>query len=355
MFLPVNVMAQTKDMNSLRNGPLAMPSLWTGSSPSTMPDECAAACSRAHTPPKDAEAPSPPGKRVRSERAGPSNPRAKKARNTAAQPSLDVLSLEAPGRLTAPASPAASCSSQTPSKNSLLAKPTREVFRDLVATLDTVLPVEHRSCARPNGAGSRSLGTAGRSVHDVLADVVRAVAARRAALERKTMLQSCGALSFEVEMPGWVVTSASPGAELLFENAPWGSMEGQSLADFVHSDDLGPFNALWSSGHHEIRIQLMYFPGPDAQTSPALDAPPFEAHRDSSDDTCGLPNFTAPGDEFGASFFDNDPLLCDLEDASHSTAAAGLSCCFVETNVHVLDLPTSDTSPRRALVTMCVS
>jgi hypothetical protein len=98
MFLPVNVMAQTKDMNSLRNGPLAMPSLRTGSSPSTMPDECAAACSRAHTPPKDAEAPSPPGKRVRSERAGPSNPRAKKARNTAAQPSLDVLSLEAPGR-----------------------------------------------------------------------------------------------------------------------------------------------------------------------------------------------------------------------------------------------------------------
>ena len=176
-----------------------------------------------------------------------------------------------------------------------------------------------------------------------------------AELDRKTMLQSRGALSFEVEMPGWVVKSSSPGAELFFEHAPWGSMEGQCLADFVHFDDFGPFNTLWSSGHHGARVKLMHFQGPDAQTSPALN-PPFEAHRDSSDDTCALPNFAAPGDDFGASVFDYDPLLGDLEDTSHSITAAGTTCNFMEADVHVLDLPTSDTgSPRRALVTMRLS
>ena len=327
-----------------------------GAPSSPMTDEYATSCSRAHTPPQDIKPRAPPGKRRRCEHAGPCNVRAKKARPTAAPPVLDMLPLDTLGRLAGPASPSSrpASSSQAPSRNSLLAKPTREVFRELVAVLDTVLPVDHRSSARPNGAGSRSLGTAGRSVLDVLADVVRAVAARKAELDRKNALQSRGALSFEVEMPGWVVTSTSPGAEPFFEHAPWGSsMEGQSLADWVHSDDVETFNALWSSGHHETRIKLLHFPGPDAQTSPALNPPPFEAHCDSSGDTCVHFNLAAPGGVFGASVFDYDPLLGDLEDTSHSTAAPGLSCRFVEADVHVLDLPTLDTeSPRRALVTM---
>jgi len=36
----------------------------------------------------------------------------------------------------------------------------------------------------------------------------------------------------------------SPGAKLFFKDAPWGSVEGQSLADFVQWEDLDDFNAL---------------------------------------------------------------------------------------------------------------
>jgi hypothetical protein len=124
-------------------------------------------------------------------------------------------------------------------------RPTRTVLKELVATLDTVLPEAYRSTPRPNGAGSRSLGKSGRSMHDVLADVVRAVAARRADFDRTQVFRSRGPLIFEVEMPGWIITSMSPGAELFFKDAPWGSMEGQSLADFVQWEDLEDFNTLF--------------------------------------------------------------------------------------------------------------
>ena len=67
---------------------------------------------------------------------------------------------------------------------------TRETFRSLVSSLDSILPPEFRSHPRPNGAGSRSLGVAGRSVHDVLTDVVRAVAARRSELDSKSKLHA---------------------------------------------------------------------------------------------------------------------------------------------------------------------
>jgi hypothetical protein len=124
---------------------------------------------------------------------------------------------------------------------------TREVFKRLVATLDSVLPTDFRSVPRPNGAGARSLGNAGRSAHDVLADAVRFVAARRHKLDQQAMLRSRGSMTVEVETSDCTITAMSPGAENFFKDAPWGSMMGQSLRDFVKWEDLDNLNALMSS------------------------------------------------------------------------------------------------------------
>jgi len=132
---------------------------------------------------------------------------------------------------------------------------TREVFKRLVATLDSVLPTDFRSAPRPNGAGARSLGDAGRSVHDVLTDVVRAVAARRHKLDQQAllrervslmqaMLRSRGRITIEVETADCTIAAMSPGAEFFFKDAPWGSTLGQSLRDFVQWEDLENFNTL---------------------------------------------------------------------------------------------------------------
>jgi len=125
-------------------------------------------------------------------------------------------------------------------------RPTRQVFKELVSAIDTLIPSNFRTSRCHNGAGARSLGIAGRSVHDVLSDVVRVVAARRAELDCRRILRSRGALLFEVEMPGWIITGMSPGGELFLKDAPWGSMEGlgPSLADFVHMEDLDALHAL---------------------------------------------------------------------------------------------------------------
>jgi len=124
---------------------------------------------------------------------------------------------------------------------------TREVFKRLVATLDSVLPTDFRSAPRPNGAGARSLGRAGRSSHDVLADAVRFVAARRHKVDQQVMLRSRGTITVEVETSDCTITAMSPGAEFFFKDAPWGSMMGQSLRDFVQWEDLENLNALMSS------------------------------------------------------------------------------------------------------------
>ena len=124
---------------------------------------------------------------------------------------------------------------------------TRETFKRLVAELDAVLRADLRSAPRPNGAGPRSLGNAGRSSHDVLADVVRSVAALRSELDQQCMLRSSGAVTVEVETSDWTITAMSPGAEIFFKDAPWGSMMGQSLTDLVKWEDLDALHSLMSS------------------------------------------------------------------------------------------------------------
>ena len=56
---------------------------------------------------------------------------------------------------------------------------TKRVGKELVRQLDMVLPKEFRRGMSVNGAGGRSLGITGRSLHDVLEDTVMAVARLR--------------------------------------------------------------------------------------------------------------------------------------------------------------------------------
>jgi len=261
-------------------------------------------------------------------------------------------------------------------RQSMQARTTRDVFKELVATLDQVLPDEFRSCPRPNGAGSRSLGGGGRSVHDVFADVVRAVAARRAELDRLAILRSCGPVTVEVEMPGWTITSLSPGAELFFKDAPWGSVVGQSLADFVQWEDLDLFNSLCrphdalldyplccelqtlsqssaDSAHESATrcIKLMHFQDPGHTQRPLpsrrLPSPAACAQSQASStecpNTCGreeanlllrLPSAS----EHGCVAFIHDPLLCEhslLDTAEQSVTVIGE---YVAMRVQVLEI-----------------
>jgi hypothetical protein len=55
------------------------------------------------------------------------------------------------------------------------------------------------------------------------------------------------AMTVEVETSDCTITAMSPGAEFFFKDAPWGSMMGQSLRDFVQWEDLDNINDLMSS------------------------------------------------------------------------------------------------------------
>jgi hypothetical protein len=74
--------------------------------------------------------------------------------------------------------------------------------------------------------------------------VVRAVVALRKQLDQQAVLRSMDAVMVEVEMPDWIITAMSPGAEIFFNDAPWGSMMGQSLTDFVKWEDLADLDSL---------------------------------------------------------------------------------------------------------------
>ena len=164
----------------------------------------------------------------------------------------------------------------TPSRK----RPTREVFKQLISQLDRELPTGFRSARCANGAGGRSLGLSGRSVHDVLSDVTRAVAARRLEVESRKVLRSRGRVAFEIGMPGWIIIATSPGAEAFFQNAPWGSIMGHSLADLVIPEDLDDLDALTScsaqvacasSNERKAKtrlIRLLNFKTPDLREGP---------------------------------------------------------------------------------------
>ena len=238
----------------------------------------------------------------------------------------------------------------SPSSVGKIRRSTREVFRSLLAKLDAVLPVDQRSTPRPNGAGSRSLGSAGRSIHDVLSDAVRAVAARRSERDHEAVLRPNGSMAIEVEMPGCIVTAMSPGAELFFKHAPWGSVEGQSLADFVQWEDLDDFDAMCQcptvndapEGQEKRRIRLQRWEGFNKMEVDCSKVVPLAQYAAHDQDRCLVPQDSesdykdvfSVGSTFGCSAFEDDPLLFDQPELDHATPL--LRCEYVAAEVQAL-------------------
>jgi hypothetical protein len=271
---------------------------------------------------------------------------------------------------------------------------TREVFKRLVASLDAALPPDRRSLPRANGAGSRSLGNGGRSLLDVLADVVRAVVALRKQLDQHAVLRSRGALTVEVEVSDWIITAMSPGAEIFFNDTPWGSVIGQSLTDFVKWEDLADLDSLKaplvtpagfdtpgsaagshptspassfsccsssssadSRGEHR-HIRLMHFTSRPAAAFSSEDSQGQSCQavlqsRGNSLDGHGndlpltlLPPAAAHG---WPDAFEHDPMLCD-QPAANEVEGRFLAK-YVHTTMQLLPVATaSPTGPHRALV-----
>ena len=172
-------------------------------------------------------------------------------------------------------------------------KETRRQQKVLLGRLDELLPAEHRHQATRNCAGNRAVGVEGRSLHDVLKDLVRcirAMDARQAVCSsmaaRVKGFQHCpealnidddtlkGGLSssmsvavWEVAMPCWNVLSLNPAGRFLFGRTPWGADSlGQSMLNgLVHCEDVATIENMWkealaagSHGRAEGKIRLLH-------------------------------------------------------------------------------------------------
>jgi hypothetical protein len=145
---------------------------------------------------------------------------------------------------------------------------TREQTKRLICTIEQRLPPRYKSRPQRNGAGtSRSLGTGGRALNDVLKDVMTFVAEKKLTAETDSSHTSlatlpgpgghstslCGELArdglfsahnllcFEVEMGGeqdWLISASGQGAARRWSAAQWlGDGVGHSFSQLVHRHD----------------------------------------------------------------------------------------------------------------------
>jgi hypothetical protein len=145
---------------------------------------------------------------------------------------------------------------------------TREQTKRLICTIEQRLPPRYKSKPQRNGAGtSRSLGTGGRALNDVLKDVRTFVAEKKLRGETDSSPSSlatlpapggqstsvCGELAraglfsahnllcFEVEMGGeqdWLISASGQGAARRWSAAQWlGDGVGHSFSQLVHRHD----------------------------------------------------------------------------------------------------------------------
>lgn len=196
--------------------------------------------------------------------------------------------------------------------------------KSLIAVLETLLPSDHRSSPKRNGAGSRSLGKRGRSLTDVLADTAQYVRKLRAAGTAGTVgasarprasesapLRARGQVSspdtpdpaspsssaspslltrglppaiddadlremirssheilcIEVEMGGgWAISSEGQCGRSMWACAPWGgSSAGVRLASVIDNQDFPELVALWQRSfgalHHHAASSSDYSAG----------------------------------------------------------------------------------------------
>ena len=158
----------------------------------------------------------------------------------------------------------------------------------LIEHLDDLLPPDAKRLATTNGAGVRAIGLSGRSLHNVLHDVVDHLHAlrRREAAQltpdsaqpyvgsssgtgsqspddeaaampavgpMETHMHRCGIVSshslaaIELSMPDWSIARLNPAGRALFGTLPWLEFTGQCLLNsLVHGDDVCALQQLWA-------------------------------------------------------------------------------------------------------------
>jgi hypothetical protein len=146
----------------------------------------------------------------------------------------------------------------------------RRLHKEFVKNLDALLPEAFRSIPVKNCAGRRSLGSEGRSLHDVLVDTIQCLKAMKprdvagdadehtpahsvalgsevsGAAMRDALMSSHSLAVMELEMPSWTITSLNPGAKELLGDTPWASSEGQCLLNaLVHWEDVSTLQNMW--------------------------------------------------------------------------------------------------------------
>ena len=145
-----------------------------------------------------------------------------------------------------------------------------EHLKSLIAKVEVLLPREFTSVPKRNGAGKRSVGSSGRSVNDVLSDLLRcirylrgmgtssrpctrAVTVKKEAcpgvdtvnlfsIGTEALMMSHNMLVVEVKVgaqDNWIIARGGECAEKMWGSvAPWqGSCVGHSMSQLVHHND----------------------------------------------------------------------------------------------------------------------
>jgi hypothetical protein len=223
----------------------------------------------------------------------------------------DATHAQHQGQSALPEEPEGSCA------RSICRKEKRHRQKQNVNTLDALLPEAFRRNPVKNCAGRRSMGTEGRSLHDVLVDTIQCLKSMRAHDEsvdancggpggptianehshaqtgassrqvtpetmRDGIMSSRSLAVMELEMPSWTIISLNPAARDLFGDTPWGSCEGQCLANsIVPFEDMPILENMWleaqrASTTYAPAIMTTSEPMQSASRKPASYAPPSE-------------------------------------------------------------------------------
>ena len=220
----------------------------------------------------------------------------------------DATHAQHQGQSALPEEPEGSCA------RSICRKEKRHRQKQNVNTLDALLPEAFRRNPVKNCAGRRSMGTEGRSLHDVLVDTIQCLKSMKSHHEsvhanccgptianehthaqteassrevspetmRDGIMSSRSLAVMELEMPSWTVISLNPAAKDLFGDTPWGSCEGQCLANsIVPFEDMPILENMWleaqsASTTYAQAIMTAAEPMQSPPRKPAPYAPPSE-------------------------------------------------------------------------------
>jgi hypothetical protein len=250
----------------------------------------------------------------------------------------------------------------------------------LVTQLEELLPSSARRSLSKNGAGvKRSVGTNGRTMHDILQDAlclvrdIRSLEAgsspapcvRRAddrrggpieqdesnssslAPAREALLCAKGMLIIEVDFATHSICSLSIGAKDFFACSPFGSVEGFSLQHLLHIDDIASYEDMcenlsgWRESAREIgapvpppcttKLRVVHFFKKPRYGCRACDGGGGEA-ADRDDDKRSKSAYTREDDLVRAFSppFQDDMLLNEEEPTPAPEVSADIPCCAAE-------------------------